>query len=248
MGNDKEHWENPSMENPETQKETVWTADSSVDNQSEGQSENNGFCETVEENSEKWNNAIVDSFWISKDEVLTQLAEAKNIEQSVKVFAKWADKYGVEAVLSLIPCLWDAGPAIISTCYLLYKWHKAWLETKDMLKVFGYQAADFALWIIPRIWNVIDFFYWSNVRSSKVFEGHVEKLVQLAKEKWATQEEIDEVCRRKWEMLHQFDEHLKNRSDRQKKANERFTGVRQKMQKRKEERKQRKRRNNEKSE
>lgn len=148
---------------------------------------------------------VKDSFWISKQEILDQLAAAKTVEQRVDVYATWTDKYWLEAVLSRMPILGDLGSAIVSTCFLFDQWRKMWLSKKEMRKIFWYQAADMVLWAIP-FWNLIDFFYKGNEKSSKIFKEHVEKLKQVALEKWATQEEINSLSRAADETLKKIEE------------------------------------------
>lgn len=166
------------------------------------------FEEQLDEVKDKSRDGVKDAFWVSKEEVLEELARAKNIEQLVNVFAKWTDKYWLEAILSRIPWLGDIGPALVSTCFLFYQWRKIWLWRKEMLKIFLYQAADFILWAIPYIWNVVDFFFKGNVYSARVFKKHVEKLKQLAIQKWATQEEIDSITRTEDETLKKMEEQM----------------------------------------
>lgn len=171
---------------------------------------NNEAYNRIEDTSENTNENLKEDFGVSKEDILNQLSVAKNIEQNVKTFSKWADKYWIEAILSWIPLLWDLWPALFSTCFLFYQWYKAWLTTQDMLKIFWYQAADFLVWSIPVAWNIVDFFFQSNKYSSRVFSEHVEKLKKLAIEKWASLEEIERI----WYWEHQIMKkiaHLKGR-------------------------------------
>lgn len=197
----------------------------STESNPENKEENNNN-EAYKNINEKTNKAQEDlkinNLWseITLEDVLKQLSTAKTIEQNVKTFAKWTDKYWLEAILSLVPVLWDFWPAILSTCFLFYEWHKAWLTTKDMLKIFWYQTADFLLWSIPFAWNVVDFFFKSNKYSTKIFSKHVEQLKKLAIIKWATQEDIDHLSMEETEIINKFEEFLRNRKQKaQKKQN-----------------------------
>lgn len=138
-----------------------------------------------------------------KEEIMKKLSAAKNIDEKVKVFAKITDTFWLDAIISLIPWVWDAGMAIASTLFLVYQWKRIWLSWKEIWKIIWYQAIDFAIWSIwwTVVWTIVDYFFKSNKFSSKIFEEHVKKLEEAAREKWATDEEIAQLWKKEKEFL-----------------------------------------------
>ena len=138
-----------------------------------------------------------------KEEIMKKLAAAKNIDEKVKVFAKITDTFWLDAIISLIPWVWDAGMAIASTLFLVYQWKRIWLSWKEIWKIIWYQAIDFAIWSIwwTVVWTIVDYFFKSNKYSSKIFEDHVKKLEEAARAKWATDEEIAQLWKKEKEFL-----------------------------------------------
>ena len=134
---------------------------------------------------------------MDKEEVLKFLKEAKDIEQTVATFSKWADKYWIEAILSWIPCFWDIWPALFSTCFLFYYWRKIWLKAGELLGILLCQTADFLIWGIPFLWNIVDFFFKSNQYSSKLFSKYVNELEKIARNKWISDDEIQKLGKKK---------------------------------------------------
>ena len=145
---------------------------------------------------ENTNEKIGENFDIDKEKIRKQLEAAKNVEERVKLFAKRTDSFWLEAIVSMLPVVWDLTPSIVSTCYLLIEWIRVWLSRKDCLKILWYQAADVLVWAVPIIWDIADFFFKGNKYSSKVFSKHLEKLKKVALEKWISQTEIDKMWNR----------------------------------------------------
>lgn len=141
-------------------------------------------------------NQISENLDMDKEKIKEQLESAKTTEERVKQFADRTDSYWIEAVVSMIPGIWDLTTAIVSSCYLLGEWKRIWLSTGECLKILWYQVADVLLWAIPIIWDIADFFYKGNKYSSEVFSKHLEKLKKAALEKWISQGEIDNIWKR----------------------------------------------------
>ena len=160
---------------------------------------------------------ISESFDLDKEKIIKQLKAAKNVEQRVKLFAKIMDRFWLEAIAWMIPRIWDVTPAAISTCYLIAEWIHIWLSLKECLQILWYQALDALAGSIPVIWNVVDFFFKGNKYSSKVFSNHIEKLKKAAKEKWISQEEIDNIWKDEAKIINTMDrytQHIsKNKKD-----------------------------------
>lgn len=149
-----------------------------------------------------------DNFNTDKEKILWQLKRAKNVEKRVQLFSKWSDQYWLEAIISLIPEIWDLTPAIISSCYLIAEWINVWLSRQDCLKILWYQTIDFLLGAIPLIGDISDFFFKSNKYSSKVFSKHLEKLKRAALEKWVSQEEIDNIWKKEENFINLMDKYI----------------------------------------
>jgi len=156
--------------------------------------------------------SLMEDLDMDKEKILKQLESAKNAEERVKLFAKWADTFWLEALVWLFEAIGDFTPAIACTCYLLAEWIHIWLSWKDCLKILWYQTADALIGIVPGIWDIADFFFLSNRYSSKVFSAHLDKLKQAALEKWISQEEIDAICKKEARYINTMDRYVNYRS------------------------------------
>lgn len=123
-------------------------------------------------------------------EILEQLRKAKGSEERVKVFATIADDFGLDALVSLIPELGDAGSSIVSGIYLLMEAKRAGLGKGAYLKIIGLQAADFAAGAIPVLGDAADYFFKANKWSGKSFEAQTRELVEKAREAGVPPEKI----------------------------------------------------------
>jgi len=56
-----------------------------------------------QEIKDETNSQLNDSLNIDKEKIIEQLKRTKNVEKRVKLFSKWTDTYGLEAIISLIP-------------------------------------------------------------------------------------------------------------------------------------------------
>jgi len=155
------------------------------------------------------NDDLCESLSLDKEEIKRQLEAAINVEERVKLFSKWMDKYWIDAIIWMIPIIWDLGPAIVSSCYLLAEWKHIWLSQQDLREIFTYQVIDFWIWFIPFIWAVWDFFYKWNKKSAEVFTEHIEKLKKAALNKGVPQEEIDRMEKRELRFLSALGYYLK---------------------------------------
>jgi len=158
------------------------------------------------------NTNLNENFNIDKEKILEQLKKSQNVEKRIQLFTKRTDKYGLEAIISLIPWIWDLTPAIISSCYLIAEWIHIWLSRQDCLKILWYQTIDFLFGSIPLIWNISDFFFKSNKYSSKIFSKHLEKLKKAALERWISQEEIDNIWKKEEQFIQIMDKYITNKS------------------------------------
>lgn len=126
-------------------------------------------------------------------QALDALKAAKDSEERVKLYAKFADDFGLDALLSLIPELGDAGSSLISGVYLLFEAKRAGLDSKDYLKIVGLQAADFAVGAIPVLGDIADYFFKANKWSAKSFTQHTEELVRKAREAGVPEDQITKL-------------------------------------------------------
>lgn len=115
------------------------------------------------------------------------------------------DDYWVDVVASVVPWLWDSWSSLAASLYLLAEWKKIWLSTIGSLKIFGYQTVDSFVWTIPIIWDIADYFFKANKRSSNIFEKHFEKLKKQALEKGITAQEIENMEKNKSKLIEIMD-------------------------------------------
>ncbi len=139
-------------------------------------------------------------------QMIATLQEAWSAKDQVEIYAKYMDKYGIDWILWMIPVLWDAWVATISSMFMLYQANKMWFGMFDKAKLLSYQAVDFVAWSIPFVWWLLDFFgVKSNNRSAELFEEAYEDALRQAEEKWVTKDIINKFAQEK----KTFDEHLK---------------------------------------
>lgn len=158
------------------------------------------------------NETLRDNLDLDKEKIRKQLEATKNVEDRVKLFSKRTDSYWLEAIAWLIPAIWDLTPAIISSCYLITEWIHIWLPRQDCLKILWYQTADVLIWAIPIIWDIADFFFKWNKYSAKIFSEHLEKLKKAAKEKWISQEEIDNMWKKETRFIKTMNKYVDYKS------------------------------------
>ena len=162
--------------------------------------------------------AVAENLDLDKEKIIKQLNSAKNVEQRVKLFSKLTDTFWLEAIMWIIPWVWDVTPALISTCYLLAEWIHIWLPWRRCLQILWYQTADAVIGLIPGIWDVADFFFKWNKYSAKIFSKHLEKLKRAAKEKGISQEEIDNIWKKEERFIKTMDRYVDNESKKKKKV------------------------------
>ncbi len=136
-------------------------------------------------------------------EILNQFKKAQGSAERVKLFAKVADDLGLDALVSLIPELGDAGSSIVSGVYLLFEAKRAGLSKWSYLKIIGLQTADFAVGAIPILGDVADYFFKANKWSGKSFEKQAAELAQKARDAGVPEEEIAKINQvaAKWPQL-----------------------------------------------
>lgn len=133
---------------------------------------------------------VEDELTPKQKEILEKLRKAKGSEERVKVFATVADDFGLDALVSLIPELGDAGSSIVSGIYLLMEAKRAGLGAGAYLKIIGLQAGDFAVGAIPVLGDAADYFFKANKWSGKSFEAQTRELVVKAREAGVPPEKI----------------------------------------------------------
>ena len=158
------------------------------------------------------NAKLTENLDMDKEKIRKQLEAAKNVEERVKLFSKWTESYWLEAIVWIIPEIWDFTPAIVSSCYLLAEWIRVWLSWQDCLKILWYQTADALVGAIPVIWDVADFFFKGNKYSAKVFSNHLEKLKKMALVNGISQEEIDNMWKKEKKFIKTLDRYVDYKS------------------------------------
>lgn len=131
-----------------------------------------------------------------------QLRAAMNAEARVRVFARWFDTYGLDAVMGMIPGdISDVLSAAGYVAYLMIEAKNAGLDKKGMAKIIGWQSLDALIGLLPFIDPLIDYFISkANVRSLEIFKRHTEGLVDQAKKQGIDDAAIQELRRASLEM------------------------------------------------
>jgi hypothetical protein len=131
--------------------------------------------------------------------LLEDLERAVSAEKRVQIFATYADTYGLDAVLSLLPAMGDGASSVISGVYLLFEAQRLGMSYFDRFKIFMHQAIDFAIGtVIPPGFDApIDYAYQANKFSASHFEDFVEELSQKAIQAGATQQEVNAILNAK---------------------------------------------------
>ena len=102
------------------------------------------------------------------------IEEVKNLTNKESVL-KWAETYAtvmdwycLDALIGLIPELWDIGTWAIN--FVVYMKLASDLDASvwDRLKIIGWQWIDILVWLVPIGWDAIDFFLKSNKKSAKI--------------------------------------------------------------------------------
>jgi hypothetical protein len=127
--------------------------------------------------------------------ILSNLESAVSAEKRVQIFATYADTYGLDTVLSLIPALGDGASSVISGVYLLFEAQNIGMSYFDRFKILMHQAVDFAIGTIvpPGFDAPVDYIYQANKFSASQFEDFVSELSKEAIAAGATPEQIAQI-------------------------------------------------------
>jgi hypothetical protein len=115
------------------------------------------------------------------------------------------DDFWVDVIASVIPWLWDAWSGLVASLYLLAEGQRIGLSTMDSLKILWYQMADAIIWVIPVLWDISDYFFKADKRSSHVFDNYFTKLKQEASRKGITEQEIKNMEQNKSKLIEIMD-------------------------------------------
>lgn len=130
--------------------------------------------------------------WEQK-EILKHFKKAKRSEERVKLFAKFADEYGIDTLLGLFEGVGDLSSSALAGIYLMFEANQTNLRKTDFLKIIALQTTDFAIGSVPIIWIVGDHFFKANKISSKYFVKNTNEIKVKAKELGITDQEIAQV-------------------------------------------------------
>ncbi len=122
--------------------------------------------------------------------IIEKLKRAAGSEERVRLFATYTDTYGLDALVSLIPELGDAGSSVVAGLYLIFEGARAGVSTGTYLKIIGLQTADFFIGAIPVAGDVADYFFKANRWTVKDFEKRKQQLAQQAREAGVSEEKI----------------------------------------------------------
>ena len=129
-----------------------------------------------------------------KARMLAKLKQAHSIKEQALLFGKWADDYGLEVAVSLVPGYGDAVASIVCSLYFLYQGLRMNLPIWNIVKILGLQAFDFAVGLMPVVGDGADYFFKANKWSAKLFAQHFEKLTQEAiEQEFVTKADIEHM-------------------------------------------------------
>lgn len=171
--------------------------------------------DTIKSNTQT---AVAETLDLDKQKILEKIRKAQNAEKRVKLFAKLTDKYWLEAIVWIIPGLWDATTSTISTCYLLAEWIRIWLPRRRCLQILWYQVADAAIGWTSVLWDIADVLFKGNKYSAKIFSKHLEKLKKAAIKQGISQEEIDNIWKKEEKFIKTMDKYVDYESKKKKKS------------------------------
>lgn len=124
-----------------------------------------------------------------------QLRAAMNAEARVRVFARWIDTYGLDALVGIFPGdVTDVLSSIGYVTYLMMEAKNSGLGKVDRAKIIAWHTLDAAVGIVPFLDTLIDYFISkANIRSRNIFESHTRKLIKQARELGISEEAIQDL-------------------------------------------------------
>ncbi len=130
-----------------------------------------------------------------REEIREELKNVLGARARVELFAEMMDKYGLDAVLGMVPLpvAPEAATAVAQSVYLLAEAGNAGLSKMDMLKIVGLETADFFVGVAGMKTGVLDYLFKANKQAAKYFARQEEAVVARAKELGLTEEQIAEI-------------------------------------------------------
>ena len=163
--------------------------------------------------------ALAKNLYLTKEEA-NQLALKRKVYDAAMKCAKVMDRSWLEAILGLVRYWWgDIIPAVISSAYLIHLWRKIWLKSEDYGKILVSQAADVWIWLVPIVWNFVDFRWKSSSQAADIFKDCVEEMELEMMKRWNPEEDIQQVERESERVVKEINSYVDGMSIRWKTPN-----------------------------
>lgn len=131
-----------------------------------------------------------------REHIVRALEEATTVEARVKIYARVMDVYMVDTLIGFIfPEVGDIATAVAATAYLLWEADNADLTTIDRWKIFGLQALDAAVGLIPGADLILDTVFPANVLTARLFTQQVKKLAENARAAGVPDEVVQKILK-----------------------------------------------------
>lgn len=107
-----------------------------------------------------------------KKVTVEQIRNMQNSSERLKTISKIMDSYGLDALIGLFAGVGDLATALISV-YAITEAIKYDMPKAKILKMIINIGVDLGIGIVPLLGDLIDYFYKSNKKNSKIFEKHL---------------------------------------------------------------------------
>ena len=118
---------------------------------------------------------------LNEHELLQQLKAAASAETRVRIFAKFVDTYGLEALVGLFfPVAGDIAASTACAIYILAESKNAGIEKKYYKNIIIRQILDSFVGFFPFIGDIADYFFKANKNALKLFEQRTDELIKAS--------------------------------------------------------------------
>lgn len=83
-------------------------------------------------------------------------------------------RFGVEAVMRLVPGIGDVAASALS-CWLLYKAHRLKVPKRVFVRMVGNVAIEGIVGVVPLLGDMFDVGFRANLRNVKILQEHFER-------------------------------------------------------------------------
>jgi len=136
---------------------------------------------------------IVKDFNVTEEDAEI-LARARMIRDAAQKCVNLMDRKWVDALIGLLR-YWrgDILPAVASSAYLMYLGKKMGFKLEDYWQIAAIQVVDVWIWLIPIVWNFLDFWWKSNKQAVSLFDRCIRNIEREMRKRWNTEKEIKKV-------------------------------------------------------